>query len=203
MLSLFRSVLGAQIDSLAPVLRHHYDVMPGERTESVGELETWNRLPFLRHLIPFLPSNQKRVEVRLINIGAQDKRGRATLEWHREFKYPDRSVRMVTINQTAPTQLACPCVLDRTVPPRGPGSAVTMMLEPSADHEALAQVAIGPQYLALAGRLFPQPWMARSKVEAVEHAIDLHNYYVDIAVSHPIFGRIFGYRGRMTLLGNV
>jgi Domain of unknown function (DUF4166) len=106
---------------------------------------------------------------------------------------------MMSYNQFAPAPLACPCVLDVLKPARGPASGVTMMLEPSADREALAQIAVGPQYMVLGNRLFPQPWMARLKVEAVEHAIDANTYFADITISHPLFGRMFGYRGRMTL----
>lgn len=200
MLSLFRVVLGAQIDALAPSVRRRYDLAPGERLESRGEMETWNRAPWLRLLMPFLPGNHKRVPVSLTNLGSVDRHGRPMLEWHREFQYPGGIRHMVSINQVAPVQLACPCVLDVIPATRAPGTAVTLMVAPSADREALAQVAVGPQYVVLGSRMLPQPWLARMRVEAVEHAIDARTYYAEVTVRHFLFGKLFGYRGQLTLV---
>jgi hypothetical protein len=200
MLSLFRSVLGAQIDGLAPSVRRRYDLAPGERITSRGEMDTWNRMPWLRLAMPFLPGNHKQVPVELVNIGSIDGNGQPSLEWHREFHYPGGARRMTTVSQMAPTQLACPCVLD-TMPATGAfGTAVTLMVAPSADREALAQVAVGPQFMMIAGRRLPQAWLARTRVEAVDHAIDARTYYAEVTIRHALFGKMFGYRGQLTLV---
>ncbi len=194
--SLFRLILGADIDRMAPALRHHYDVAPGEEVIVSGPMDAWNRVSWLRPAVPFMPVAGKDIPVQVRCVGLMD-RGEPCFEWHREFRYASGINISYTLTRTPPGSHVVPCVMDTFNQP--PNIGVVQRLALSGDGTLLKQVTYGPQY-AIVGRkllLLPKPFHIYSV--ATERALDDRTIHTEVAVSHWLLGPMFGYRGRLTV----
>ena len=65
----FRAALGAEFDHLAPVLRGHYDLGPGDEIVIRGRMRAWSRFPWLRLFLPFMPIPAESIDVVVRNRG--------------------------------------------------------------------------------------------------------------------------------------
>lgn len=196
-LSLFRSALGDAFDRLAPVLQRHYDLVPGQEVLVHGPMEAWNRVAWARAFAPFTPIPGQDILVRVRNRGLID-RGEVCYEWEREFRNPSGTTLSYTLTRPAPAlPNGRPCVLDTFN--RSADIAVTLALEVLDDGRALKQVTAGPQYALRGGRRIAIPGLGRITSEAVERALDERTIHTDVVVSHPAFGRLFGYTGTLVV----
>ena len=198
-LSLYRSVLGAEFEKLTPVLQRHYDVEPGRTVILEGVMDAWNRFPMLRLAIPFLPRQQKNVPVTATLRGVRDHKGRVCLEWVREFRYVSGVLKSTSLHQPPPRPLVVPSILESFVQRYRPKVGLTLMIDPSAEGNALATVSVGPQYLIGGLRMWKLPGAAHLQVDGAEHTIGGDEIYSEVTVRHPILGRVFGYSGRLKI----
>jgi hypothetical protein len=205
MQSLFRSALGVKFRQLAPVLRRHYDVGVDQEVTVQGRMETWNRYPLLRALIPLAPLNAKDVEVVVKNRGLLNKQNQMCLEWRRTFYFSQGVHETYTL--TRPMHLMSRLagegrdgsfVLDLFNQPASIG--VTLELEVIDDGNALKQTSRGSQFAVVGERLIALPRLIHVNTVAVERAIDDDTVHTDVTVSHSLLGRLFGYRGRLKVL---
>lgn len=193
--SLFRLVLGEAFDRLAPVLRRHYDLAPGQEVVIQGLMRAWNRFAWARALAPFMPIPAEQVPVYVRNCGIVD-RDEVCYEWHREFCYPSGVV--VSYTLTRPARDGLPArVLDTFNQP--PNIGITLALEVSPDGQSLRQTTVGPQFAIRGGRCTALPGLFHIRSVAVERAVDERTIYTEVVVSHPVFGRMFGYSGTLSV----
>lgn len=192
--SLFRAALGDAFDRLAPVLRRHYDLAPGQDITVHGLMDAWNRFAFARALIPFMPVPGKAVPVVVRNRGLLDG-GEVCYEWVREFHNPGGKALSYTLTQPAPSSTVLPSVLDTFNQP--PNIGVTLALEVMEEGQALKQTTAGPQYAIRNGKLTKLPGLFSIRSTAIERAVDERTIQTDVVVSHPLLGRMFGYSGRL------
>lgn len=194
--SLFRAALGDRFDALAPALRRHYDLAPGQRVSVTGRMEAWSRYPWLRAFIPIMPKPGAAVPVTVLNSGMLDG-GEVCYEWKREFGYASGPAHSYTLTRPAVSDGGAQCVLDTFNQPAN--IAVTLRLDVLEGGAVLQQRTAGPQF-ALAGtrrwRLFG-PFQIQSV--AVERALSDDRIYTDVTVSHVLLGPMFGYRGELTV----
>ncbi|BCX04694.1 MAG: hypothetical protein KatS3mg053_2632 [Candidatus Roseilinea sp.] len=189
--ALFRLALGEAFDRLAPVLQRHYDLAPGQEVIVQGTMKAWNRFAWARVLAPFMPIPAEQVPVYVRNCGVVD-RGEVCYAWHREFRYPSGVV--VSYTLTRPARDGLPArVLDTFNQP--PNLGITLALEVSPDGQALRQMTAGPQFLIRGERYAALPGAFHIYSIAIERAVDEHTVHTEVVVSHPVFGRIFGYNG--------
>jgi hypothetical protein len=78
-----------------------------------------------------------------------------------------------------------------------PNIGVTLALEVIEAGLALKQTTAGPQYAIRNGKLAKLPGLFNIHSTAIERAVDERTIETDVVVSHPIFGRMFGYSGRL------
>ncbi|MDW8395338.1 MAG: DUF4166 domain-containing protein, partial [Anaerolineae bacterium] len=196
-LSLFRAVLGADFERLAPVLQRHYDLSLGQTATLSGTMQTWARFAWMRLFIPFMPKNAQDVPVVVRNAGVCNARGDICFEWRREFRYPSGTQRSDTLTQPAPAwaQKFGACVMD--VFPQPAPIGIVLALEVSEDGQSLTQRAPGPQFLLVGQRLVWLPPFARLQVHALERALDAQRIYTEVTIRHPLLGDLFGYRGEL------
>jgi hypothetical protein len=191
--SLFRTALGDDFEQLAPVLQRHYDLAPDQEVVVEGAMEAWNRFPWARALAAFMPIPAERVPVRVLNRGVMDA-GQVCYEWQREFLYPGRTVTSYTL--TRPDRAGQPArVLDTFNRPANIGLTLALTVRDAG--RVLVQVTAGPQYLIRGGRYVPLPRLLHIYSLAEERALDDDRIYTEVTVSHPLFGRLFGYRGEL------
>jgi Domain of unknown function (DUF4166) len=199
MQSLFRTVLGANFDRLAPALKLHYDVAPGETVLVQGEMDCWNRFEWARPLIPFSPKNGRAVPVVVRNQTILPKvvnlrEDVPCFEWHREFFYPSGTQLSYTLTQADPRNKPG-CVLDMFNQP--PNIGVTLHVEVSTDGRTLTQTARGAQYAIFGSRRVALPGLFNIHTMAIERALDEVQVQTEVVISHPLFGRLFGYSGTL------
>jgi hypothetical protein len=196
MSSLFRTALGGDFDQLALVLQRHYDLALGQQVVVEGTMETWNRLPWARALAPFMPIPAERVSVRVLNRGVMDA-SELCYEWQREFRYPTCTLTSYTL--TRPDRAGQPArVLDTFNRPANIGLTLALTVRDAG--QALIQTTVGPQYLIRGERYLPLPRFLHIYSLAEERALDEDRIYTEVTVSHPLFGRLFGYRGELRVL---
>jgi hypothetical protein len=195
MQSLFRAVLGLDFERLAPALRRHYDVAPNETVLMQGEMDCWNRFEWVRVLIPFAPKNGADVPVMVRNRTlSQD--NQPCFEMHREFGYPSGTQVSYTLTRADPRS-GLACVLDTFNQP--PNIGMTQKLSVSEDGKTLTQTAAGVQYAIFGSKLVALPGLFNIRAVATERAIDDENVFVEVIISHALFGRLFGYCGTLSI----
>ncbi|GIV84670.1 MAG: hypothetical protein KatS3mg052_1677 [Candidatus Roseilinea sp.] len=193
--SLFRLALGEAFDRLAPALQRHYDLAPGQQAVIQGPMRAWNRFAWARALAPFMPIPADQVPVYVRNRGLVD-RDEVCYEWHREFRYPSGTVVGYTL--TRPARDGLPArVLDTFNQP--PNIGITLALEVSRDGRSLRQTTVGPQFVIRNGRYAALPGLFHIRSVAVERAVDERTIHTEVVVSHPVFGRMFGYSGTLSV----
>ncbi len=195
-MSLFRYALGPTFDSLHPVLQRHYDPPQGSVVLK-GEMETWNRVPFLRVALPFAPRNAAAVKVVVRNDARRDAQGMPTYEWQREFHYPQGVLRSSTLTRLSPVH-AHEHVMDVFPPPTATG--IELRLSILEDGFALMQRSTSNQYLLIGLRRLRLPLPLRVSVCALERALSEDEVESDVVIGHPWLGRLFGYRGKLKLI---
>lgn len=193
--SLFRLALGEAFDRLAPALRRHYDLAPGQEVIIQGRMRVWNRFAWARALAPFMPIPAEQAPVYVRNRGMVD-RDEVCYEWHREFRYPSGVVVSYTLTRPARDGLPA-CVLDTFNRP--PNIGITLALEVSPDGQSLRQMTAGPQFAIRSGRYTALPRLFHIRSVAVERAVDERTIHTEVVVSHPVFGRMFGYSGTLSV----
>jgi hypothetical protein len=191
--TLFKIALGQDFERLAPVLKRHYALLPDQEVVVEGTMETWNRFAWARALVPFMPIPARSVPVRVRNRGVVDA-GEICYEWQREFRYPGRTITSYTL--TRPDRAGQPFrVLDTFNHPANIG--LTLALAVSDAGQVLTQTTAGPQYAIRGKRYLPLPRLLHIYSLAEERALDEDRIYTEVTVSHPLFGRLFGYRGEL------
>lgn len=194
--SLFRLILGTDIDRLAPALKQHYDVEPGEEIIVQGPMDAWNRVPWLRPAIPFMPAPGNAIPVYVRSVGGL-RHAQPCFEWFREFHYTSGTQVSYTLTRTPPSSHTVPCVMDTFN--QSPNIGVVQRLMISDDGTTLKQVTYGPQYAIVGTRLLPLPALLHISSVAIEHAVDEHTIHTEVTVSHWLLGRMFGYSGTLTV----
>ncbi len=194
--SLFRTVLGTQFDTLAPVLRRHYDLAPGQSVSVSGHMEAWSRYPWLRVLIPIMPKPGAAVPVSVLNSGMLDA-GEVCYEWKRAFSYADGPSHSYTLTRPAAPSAGGAFVLDTFNQPAN--IAVTLALEVLEGGALLKQRTMGPQFALSGTRRLRLPGLVQIRSVALERALSDDRIYTDVTVSHALLGPMFGYRGELTV----
>ena len=194
--SLFRLILGADIDRLAPVLKRHYDVAPGEEIIVHGPMDVWNRVPWLRSAISFMPAPGKAIPVHVRSVGVL-RGGQPCFEWFREFRYASGTQVSYTLTGAPPGTQVVPCVMDMINQP--PNIGVVQRLMISDDGRTLKQVTYGPQYAIAGARFLPLPTPFHISSIAIERAVDERTIHTEVTISHWLLGRMFGYGGTLTV----
>lgn len=193
----FRAALGADFDHLAPVLRGHYDLGPGDEIVIRGRMRAWSRFPWLRLFLPFMPIPAESIDVVVRNRGVLD-RGEMCYEWVRHFTYtsPARTLESYTLTRPAPGPK---CVLDTFNRPAN--IAVTLGLEVLEDGTVLRQTNAGPQFALFGARRLALPGLFHVQTVATERALDERTIHTDVVISQRLLGRMFGYSGELTIDG--
>jgi hypothetical protein len=194
--ALFRAVLGANFDKLAPVLQKHYDLAPLQVAVLRGEMIGWNRYQWLRPLMPFAPRNgAAHVEVHNRSFGDA---GQICFEWRRTFRYRDGAKTHHTHTITRPARNPYEaCVLDTFV--QTPMIGITLQLAVQDDGHTLTQTAFGPQFLIAGQRYIRLPRLFNIRATATEQALNETQVQSHITISHALFGPLFGYSGALQL----
>ena len=192
--SLFRQALGSAFDTLAPALKWHYDLPPGHAVTIEGRMRAWNRYPWLRLFIPFMPIPGEDLRVVVHNLGMLD-RGEVCYEWRRLFHYPNRLLTSYTLTRPSPGEVQ-PAVLDTFGQPAN--IAVTLALTVMDNGAVLKQTNAGVQYALFGPRKLALPRFMHVQSIATERAIDERTIRTEVAISHPLLGRMFGYSGQLT-----
>ncbi len=187
----FRLALGDRFDSLAPALRRHYGLGAGDMLVISGEMRAWNQLAFVQRLLSFTPLPGERIPVRVEHRLVQDADGVWGMAWARAFAHPLRPFGSYTL--TKPSRRPGPYVVDFFNQPATVG--LTLRLDVEEDGRVLRMTSDGPQYAVLGRRRLPLPPGARLRVDGLERALDDGGLETEIAISHPVFGRLFGYSG--------
>jgi hypothetical protein len=191
----FRSALGARFETLAPVLRRHYNLGQGQAITIEGRMDAWNRYPLLRVVIPFMPIPAQDVRVVVDNLGVLDN-GELCFEWRRAFHNPGGVALSHTLTRPLPAAAdGVPRVMD--VFGGAPGVGVTLALSVLEDGALLQQVTHGPQYALIGARRLRLPGFAQVRSVATERAIDAQTIETRVVISHPLLGRMFGYHGTL------
>lgn len=194
--SLFRSVLGADFGRLATALQRHYDLLPGQCIVVQGTMMSWLRFGALRLFIPFAPINSDHVQVRVLNSGVRDTQGQICYRWEREFRYPNMTQKTETLTKPAGIASAQPIVIDTF---SQPPAAITLKLSIEENGRVLKQVADGPQYAVFGKTRIALPNFMQLSTTALERALSDQIIYTEVAISHPLLGRLFGYAGELTI----
>lgn len=176
---------------LAPELRRHYDLSVGQVLVIEGVMTAWNRLAFAQRLLSFMPVPGEGIPARVEHRLVADADGAWGLEWRRRFAHPRRPFGSYTL--TKPARRPGPYVIDFFNQPATVG--LTLRLDIEEDGCALRMTSDGPQYAVLGRRLLPLPPGARLRVDALERVLDDGGLASEIAIRHPLFGRLFGYSG--------
>ena len=194
--SLFRLILGTEIDRMAPALKRHYDVAPGEEVSVSGPMDAWNNVPWMRPFIPFMPAPGKAIPVHVRSVGVMA-HGQPCFEWLREFRHPSGTSTSYTLTRTPPKSQVVPCVMDTFNQPPNIGVVQRLML--SDDGTTLKQVTWGAQYAISGRRLMPLPWPMHIRSVAFERALDDQTIHTEVAISHWLLGPMFGYSGTLVV----
>lgn len=189
----FRAALGAEFDTLVPVLRRHYDLGPGDEIVIRGRMRAWSRFPWLRLFLPFMPIPADAIDVVVHNRGVLD-RDEMCYEWVRHFTYanPARTLESYTLTRPAPGPQ---CVLDTFNRPAN--IAVTLGLEVLEGGAVLRQTNAGPQFALFGARRLALPGFFHVRTVATERALDEHTVHTDVVISQRLLGRMFGYSGEL------
>ncbi len=194
----FRRALGARFETLAPVLRRHYDLGPGQALTIEGRMDAWNRYPALRAAIPFMPVPARDVRVVVDHCGVLDA-GELCFEWRRAFYNPGGVAHSHTLTRPLPpAPNGAPRVMD--VFGGRPGVGVTLALSVLESGAVLQQATHGPQYALIGARRIVLPGFARVRSLAIERAIDAQTIHTSVVISHPLLGPMFGYHGTLSVL---
>ncbi len=154
-------------------------------------MTAWNRLAFAQRLLSFMPVPGAGIPVRVEHRLIEDADGAWGLEWRRRFAHPRRPFGSYTLTKTA--RRPGPYVIDFFNQPATVG--LTLRLDIEEGGRALRMTSDGPQYAVLGRRLLPLPPGARLRVDALERVLDDGGLASEIAIRHPLFGRLFGYSG--------
>ena len=187
--STFRAALGSDFDLLAPVLRRHYDLAPGEALTIRGRMRAWSRFPWLRLFLPFMPIPAESIDVTVHNRGVLD-RGEVCYEWVRLFAYPNRTLESYTLTRPAPGRA---CVLDTFNRPANIG--VTLGLSVAEGGAVLRQENAGPQYAIFGARRLALPSFLHVGTTATERALDANTIRTEVVIRQRFVGPLFGYAG--------
>ena len=193
MQSLFRTVLASEFDRLAPVLKLHYDIAPGETVLVQGNLDCWNRLAWARAFIPFSPKNGKDVPV-VVRNRTLLQNNQPCFEWQREFHYASGTQLSYTLTHADPRS-GSSCVLDQFNQP--PNIGVTLHVEVSSDGRTLTQTSQGAQYAIFGSRRVALPSLFNIHTVAVERAVSETQVQTEVVIRHALFGALFGYSGTL------
>ena|GEM_PF-1593299 len=209
-ISLYRLILGADIERLAPALKRHYDVPPGKEVSVRGPMDVWNRVEWLRQVMPFMPLPGRAIPVYVRSLGVMrptrldsglgasgSPGGQPCFEWFREFRYSSGTLVSYSITRTPPGTQAAPCVMDMINQP--PNLGVVQRVMVSDDGRTLKQVSYGPQYAIVGARLVPLPLPLRITVIGIERAVDECTIHTEVTTRHWLLGPMFGYRGTLTV----
>lgn len=200
--SLFRAVLGNQINHLAPALQLHYDIPLGCTVIVTGKMDMWNRFGALRLLTPFAPKNQQSVDVCVKNRTLQLKGDTLpSFEWQREFRYVCGTQYSYTLSKATTSvsgNNATCSIMDLYNYP--PSMGITLDVQVSDDGNMLTQVTTGlPQYWIQSGQFVRLPGLFNMSISAVERAVGPTTIHTEVVVSHKVWGRCFGYTGELEL----
>jgi hypothetical protein len=195
----YRSALGTRFDTLAPALKRHCDLAAGQRIQIDGTMSAWNRYPWLRAVIPFMPLPAKDIRVIVDHLGRIDN-GELCYESTRAFHNPGGVQYSYTLTRPAPARNGQACVLDTFNDP--PNIAVTLALTVLEGGRVLQQVNHGPQFALFGARRLALPGLMHVHSIAIERALDEDTIQTEVVIRHPLLGRMFGYSGVLKLIPN-
>jgi Domain of unknown function (DUF4166) len=190
----FRLAFGDRFDTLAPARKRHYDLDADQALEIEGRMAAWNRYPFLRLFIPFMPLPADDIRVVVQHRGVIDN-GELCYESLRLLHYPDGIARSYTL--TRPLSASPSAVFDTFNQP--PNIGVTLHVELNDAGRELRQITRGPQYALFGRRRACLPGFANIHTVATERALDAQRIRTEVIVEHPLLGRMFGYHGTFTV----
>lgn len=195
-----KQALGTRWDDLSAIVRRHYDMCPGEPSALTitGTMEevfhSKMAKPFLlpaRFFGALIPYSGRNIPTHVTNRTLED--DRQSMFWHRQLQFPGRPTstfrsRMVYLRD------------DEIIEYVRFGLGIRMRL--SVEHDALIFTSRG--YLWNLGwfSISIPDWLLLGQARIIEQAISDDDFRIDFDITHPLFGRTFGYRGTFSITHN-
>ncbi|MFC1748302.1 DUF4166 domain-containing protein [Pseudomonadota bacterium] len=193
-----KQALGKHWDALAPIVKRHYDITPGEASKMIirGTMDEVYHSPIAKlFLLPgrifgaLVPYKGKNIATEVCNWTTQE--NNKAMFWHRTLDFPNKPPvifrsRMEHINN------------DEIIEYVRFGMGIRMRM--SVHNGALKFASIG--YVWKIGRIkIPIPtWAILGNAEIIEKAISDDSFYIAFNMTHPLFGKTFSYSGTFSIL---
>lgn len=200
MTSVYESALGDDFEKLHPRLRERYGFDSGDGVAHVGRgrMERVESNPIARPILALLarrdlpfPETGRDVPFSTRTDTFEDADGNETLVLLRGFEVGrDRrfDARMTYDPERG-------CVVDAL----GRAGRLVTELHPSVGEDGALLIRAGRQWLRAGGRSWPVPRLLRASVDVEEGYDDAADrYLIDVTVTSPLIGFVFGYSGTFT-----
>lgn len=192
-----KQALGAQWDSLAPVIRAHYGLTPftDEQVQLKGTMDRVSHASYVGLLMPFLLLAGAWVPYQGQNISAEatnfSRPGRGEYFWKRIFYFPGKQPFVFR------SRMLCTCDGELTEYVR---FGFGLRLSVSVVSGGLVEKELGYVW-KIGGWFIPLPIhlvLGKSYVE--EMPVSDSEYQMKWVVRHPVFGETFSYSGRFSII---
>lgn len=200
MTSVYESALGDAFDRLHPRLRERYGFDAGDDVAHVGRgrMERVESSPIARPVLALLarrdlpfPETGRDVQFGVRSYAFTDASGVETLVLLRAFDVGRR--RRFDARMTYDPDRGC--IVDRL----GRDGRLVTELHPSVDETGGLRLRAGRQWLRAVGRSWPIPAPLRASVDVRERYDDATDRFrIEVAVTSPLVGFVFGYTGAFT-----
>lgn len=202
MTSIYRRALGDDFDRLHPKIQERFGFDSSSGVASIGTgvmEEVWRgrpyTLPFLaigtwRHIM--FPSRGRDVRFTVENYAYRDGFGRETVTWVRTFEFARRPRRFdATMIYSEGRQ--------RIVDYLGSHQHLAVDIGAEVDATGGLRLRSGEQRFYERGIAFRFPMALSGYADVLEwYDDDAATYRIDVTVTNPRWGRLFGYRGRFS-----
>ncbi len=191
--AVIKQALGAQWDDLDPLVKQHYDIIPGEAASMVihGVMdEVYHSNIAKLFLLPgkifgaLVPYKGKNIPTEVKNWTTTD--NHQAMFWHRTLTFPNKkpvifSSRMEHVKN------------DEIIEYVRYGMGIKMKM--SVQSGALQFKSTGYVW-KVAGISIPIPtWFILGDATIIEKTVSEDEFYIDFKMTHPLFGRTFAYSG--------
>lgn len=194
-----RRALGEEWERLHAAVRRHYDLTPGTEQSCtlVGNMEEISHSPLAKPFIlagrmfgALVPYSGRNVPVEVRNRTCRD---RPAMFWHRTFMFQGRQP---YVFQSRMEHLGGREIVEFVRLNLG----ICMYL--SEIDGALCYTSNGYLWRLGPFHIRIPDWLLLGEARIVEYGIDDDTVMLDFAIQHPLWGRTFGYKGTLRLMGS-
>ena len=201
--SIYQRALGADFERLHPRVQRRFGFSSADRIAQVGRgvmeevwrgpawtvpfllLGTWRRIMF--------PASGRDVPFTIENYAYRDRYGRETVTWNRSFSLGRRARRFDATMIWSEAR-------GRIVDYLGTHQHLAVDIDVAADPTGGLRLRSGAQRFYEGPVAFEFPMLASGYADVLEHWDESsERYRIDVRVSNPRFGDLFGYRGSFEL----